>query len=160
MQAEESSAAELRTIHPHGYLAKQICGIYRLGWVGARGKGAGVSPFFSVVNQLLKNNGNQGTGAFLVILLEWLAEGLCHFRSCGWGTLWPRSAGTGNREGVASPEHSCLRSDQTVRLGTQEETPGMVCCLRLLHLLCAGTLRPGHSLRLRSACSSCRADVL
>jgi hypothetical protein len=58
------------------------------------------------------------------------------------------------------PRIDWLLSDQTVRLGTQEETQGMPCCLRLLYLPCISTLRPEHSLRLRSACSSCRADVL
>jgi len=37
--AEASSAEEFRSINLVGYLAKQICGIYKLDWVGARGKG-------------------------------------------------------------------------------------------------------------------------
>ena len=44
--------------------------------------------------------------AFLVFLLSDWVGGLCHFRSCGWGSPWPRSAGTGNREGAPSPAHS------------------------------------------------------
>ena len=41
---------------------------------------------------------------------------------CG-GSPWPRSAGTGNREGAPSPARSCARSDQAGSLGTKEETP-------------------------------------
>ena len=63
-------------------------------------------------------------GMFPGVSSEWLAEGLSHFRGCGWGTPWSRFAETGNREGVASPARSWVQSDQAVRLGTTEGTPG------------------------------------
>ena len=35
----------------------------------------------------------------LLSVLEWLTEGLCHFRRCGWGIPWHCFAKKGNTSG-------------------------------------------------------------
>ncbi len=85
--------------------------------------------------------------------------------------LVPQERGTGRgrparhreplrRGGRASPKPSCARSDQTVRLGTQEQIQGMSFQPRQLLLVSLTARGLGYSLRLRSACCPCRAVVL
>ena len=68
---------------------------------------------------------------------------------------WERGTGRG-----CTPGRSCARSDQTVRLGTQEQVHGMDFHLCLSLEVRATALGLAPSLRLRSVCCPCQAQVL